>query len=760
MKYLIFFLLSVVLLLMACASTPEPATGEAVVHDTVNWNELDWHLPKRYLAGHVRWFGDDDSDPAGRYVKHACFEAAWDSLGEADFTARTESERAWRRQAADELVRDAFLTVADRAYRMRRNAKTYLYSYSGMHLVDRVMLRALAKLHTAVGTDPTNAAAWYHLAYFSAVVGDAQTAAGARARLFHLTTFPDPRRTRLLLDEAWFLRDAGRYDAAVLWLDGHAADLAVNTSSAHELAPTVEANLIRALCAAEQGHRTEAHMWISQLPLVEVPWGLNTLDSEFLRTWVHVWAELRTGYPDLATNHLSHRRAVRLPAGVAWRYWQDLGLVCEELGDSDEARRFWDLAYRSRPYLGFFPYTAFTGTDRILGRTATGEPYFVAYRRFFTVGSIWGFSATRTLACQLHDVDEDPDLWDRTITSLDVCVRRGIHGPEARLLRARLNLQRGDLVAAEVDLRHAAIEQLVGSDAEADVVFLRGVAALNTGEIEASITPLQRCVELEPNHVRGWQSLAIASCYLGRDAEALAAYARVERLQPQDGVNYFNRGLLHLQEGRTEAAEADLIRAATLLPDKQRAIELLQAVASGREVTVDLTPQPVQLVASNDERELAASLDRLLASDALDPQLREMLAGTAEEQEMWLELLDHRYEDEPTAENRRQLAEARAQAGDQAGVVALLAPGWPLELLPRERVLLLDADRVVGEVDRAAAVAGDQVPADVLDVPVLIRATTILLDHGRTEEARRVLAKALVLAPDEPALRDLAARLS
>ena len=82
-----------------------------------------------------------------------------------------------------------------------------------------------------------------------------------------------------------------------------------------------------------------------------------------------------------------------------------------------------------------------------------------------------------------------------------------------------------------------------------------------------------------------------------------------------------------------------------------------------------------------------------------------MLAGTAEEQEMWLELLDRRYQDEPTAENRRQLAEARAQAGDQAGVVALLAPGWPLELLPRERVLLLDADRVVGEVDRAAAVS-------------------------------------------------------
>ncbi len=186
---------------------------------------------------------------------------------------------------------------------------------------------------------------------------------------------------------------------------------------------------------------------------------------------------------------------------------------------------------------------------------------------------------------------------------------------------------------------------------------------------------------------------------------------------------------------------------------------MLQSVARGREVKVDMSPQPVQLVASDEELERAASLDRLIQGHELDPQLLEMLSGSDEEQALWLELLERRYEDDPTSGHRRQLAEARAHAGDHPGVAALLSPGWPDRLSPRERALLLDADRSNGTLQRANAIADEDVPADLLDVPVLIRATTILLDHGRVESARQVLTRAQALAPDETALNVLAARL-
>ena len=300
---------------------------------------------------------------------------------------------------------------------------------------------------------------------------------------------------------------------------------------------------------------------------------------------------------------------------------------------------------------------------------------------------------------------------------------------------------------------------MTGSRSEAELEFLRGVAALNTGDTAASVEPLRRCVALDPNNARGWQTLAVGLCYLGHNQEALDAYDRVQRIQPHDGVNYFNRGLLNLQMGRTDAAEADLLNAVNFLPDNSRAIELLQAVAGGRQITVDLEPQPVQLVASDAERAMAADLDRLLVGDAIGSQMPEAFAGSAEERAMWMELLERRYREEPTADHRCRLAEASARAGKPSRVVDLLARDWPSRLSARERVLLLDADRTVGEVERAVAVAADQVPSEFLDVPVMVRAATILLDHGRDDAARRVLDRAQSLAPGEPALEKLSARL-
>jgi Flp pilus assembly protein TadD len=409
------------------------------------------------------------------------------------------------------------------------------------------------------------------------------------------------------------------------------------------------------------------------------------------------------------------------------------------------------------------PQVAVQGSTRIMGRQDTGHPYVLGYRRHFIVGSVWGYTATRALACQVDAPDEAPWLWTEAFASLDACIRRGFHEADARLLRARLSLQRGDTEAALADLSARSVAVLSGGADQAEMAFLEGVARLNEGDLSGAIAPLETAVALAPDHVRSWQALAIARSYLGQDDAALAAFDAAAALAPDDGVNAFNRGLLNLQHGRREAAEADLLRAAQLLPDNTRALRLLQALATGREITVDSAQQPVVIVASRQEIDLARSLDHLIAGEAMEPEFDQLLAGDPEERSLWLELFEQRFADEPSEANRTRLAQAHHHVDDQSGVVAVLA-GFCHELSETEAILILEADRELGHVARAAEVArlaasGGRADAPPWTLPVLVRAATILLDHGRPQEAAQVAAAARELAPDDPALRDLMARL-
>jgi len=754
-------------LVTSCGGGPEPATSPPTSGATsIDWNGLDWWLPRGSLAGYNYWFADFEPDAASQYRRNARSSAPSDSVGAAVFATLAGAEQAARRELAAAQVRQAFLAIADRAYRLRDIAAAGRAAIGPLVDIDRVMLRALRSLHTAVGTDPTSADAWFNLAYFAAVVGDRDVAQRARVQFLAITADAAPttttiagRRCRLILDEAWDLRDDGHYAQCDLWLEGHAAELASGPAGEHALLPGIERALIHALAAAEEGRRADANAWLALLPRVPVRRGQKTRDSEYLRTWVHAWIELRDGQPEQAAYRIGNREPARLQAGIAWRYWQDLGLILEELGDVRAARQAWRLAHRARPYLAFFPMSARQGQPTRLGLPGTTEPYFVAYRSFFNVGSFWGYAATQAQVCQAYDPERRPELWRRAMRDLDTCIRRRINDDLARLVRARLNLQRGEPALAARDLEAVAIQSLAGATSEAEYAFLRGVATLNSGDYASSLPWFERCVGLVPNHARAWQSLAVCLAYLDRDAAALAAFDRVEHLQPSDGVNFYNRGLLHLQHGRLAEAEADLVRAAQLLPDNQGALQLLQAVATGHAVTVDLTPQPLQLVATTESRASAETIDAIMTADGLPPDLvNELDAGSAD-REVWLDLLEQRYADEPTPFHRQQLAAARALTGDHVGVTALLAPSWPASLSTLECALLLEADRATGELARAEAVAAGELAADLMDLRVLIVTATILLDHGRAEQARVVLAQARALAPDEPAVQDLIGRM-
>jgi tetratricopeptide (TPR) repeat protein len=744
MRHTTWILLAALLVLTACGGPPDAGTG-FFVGDGLDWTDLDGQLPRGQLYAYTRIFGDFDSDLPGRYRRAMAMDPTA-SFAVADSEAGAD---AWT--TSDDLVRLGALAVWDRGDRLAVINLKQVRAVGPMHLLDRVMARAIARLVGAIQVDPGNAAAWFHLAVFTDVVGDRSAAAQARARFLDLAPPPDARRARLILDEAWTLRDAGRFDQALAWLGVHQQEFDRVRESDHRLPTAVEADLIRGLCHAELGDRNTARAYARRLPDVRVHDRHGYRDSGLLRTWVNVWGALRSRDPDQAAFLLQPVRATVLPAGVAWRCWQDFGLIAEELDDREHRDIFVAISYLHRPFLGFYPTVALRGTDEIMGREGTGSPYLVSYRTWFVGGSLWGYAATRALACQLVDETDDPVVWRQAMSALDACIRRGFHAADARLLRARLNLQRGDAQAAADDLALARLEQVTGRGGEADLAFMRGVSALDAGDNEAALGYLRQCVDAEPDHVRGWQALAVACSYLRRDDEALAAYDRLRALRPDDGVTCFNRGLLHLSRGRRDAATADLNRAAELLDDPTPARRLLRMMEQVDDVELDLAPQPVRLVASGSERALARDLDQQyaegLVADADDL--------TPEEAAAWRDLLERRYAEEPSTGHRHAMARQYAHAGDHAAVVDLLAPFWPDDLDRRERDLLLEADRELGYAGRAAALAADPSPAESDDVPTLARAVVILLDHGRQDEARLCFARAMAASPDDPALGDL-----
>lgn len=203
---------------------------------------------------------------------------------------------------------------------------------------------------------------------------------------------------------------------------------------------------------------------------------------------------------------------------------------------------------------------------------------------------------------------------------------------------------------------------------------------------------LERSVKLYAEHAEAWQALAVTLAYQGRKEEALAAFAQIEQLQPFNGPNYYNRGLLHLQRDDRPAALADLERAAALMPGDERVTTLLLAVADGAGIIVDLSPQPVRLLAIPGVHEAA------------DDQYVDLSSSGAEEPP------------------------------------------------PSDLALVLAADRERGDPTLALAIAAGAVPDDDLAADNLLIAVLILLEHDRTDEARAILVRARVLAPDQSAI--------
>jgi tetratricopeptide (TPR) repeat protein len=112
---------------------------------------------------------------------------------------------------------------------------------------------------------------------------------------------------------------------------------------------------------------------------------------------------------------------------------------------------------------------------------------------------------------------------------------------------------------------HAAFADAAG--AAPDNLLARtwhGRALYNLARDDEAEAELRGVLERDPQRWIAWSFLGDLCALSGRDAEAIAAFSEVIRLQPDSGYAYYRRGLLHDRAGDLEAARADGEAAARL----------------------------------------------------------------------------------------------------------------------------------------------------------------------------------------------------
>lgn len=428
------------LLLAGCSGPPaagrvgldaasDHAPAEALY---VDWDEHDFHLD-RYLQINLRDLAvsmdRDHRDLSDVYRQAVTDEAAWDSIGLDLHSRLNRAEQTQRRRLATrhhDRARSLLLGVIHH----HRNwlARGLLPDFTPVGMIDRhegvetVVTTALKHLTRATATDPSLAAAWRDLAYFSGVAGDRDRQERALNAALAALEAPGrgPRdtddhgrlRRDILLDLAWLVRASGRLDLAIAHLDR--LEPWLGTPAPEADLRLYEALLLRGLALADRGDRREANRIARELPALRLPvrairalkredlhWHISIpnsgelgfmrsawprRESNFGRQWIRAALEAASGDPRRAARLLhAPPTDLELPSRLAWRYWQERGRLHDLANEGHEAIRCYQRAAQYRPYLAFFPLRASDGAPR-LGEFGFVRRYYAGYGLFFLCG--------------------------------------------------------------------------------------------------------------------------------------------------------------------------------------------------------------------------------------------------------------------------------------------------------------------------------------------------------------------------------------
>jgi tetratricopeptide (TPR) repeat protein len=650
----------------------------------------------------------DLPSPAASFTAAPDDEDAGERL--ARYAALPQTERAAARAAAEQAAlpwrdfEDRAFVHYDRLFRgWYYNGVPWTYSAPNA----RALAAATAALDEATRIDPLFVEGWAAAGRLRLEYGDLRAARHdlelARLAAAALGQAGEPVERdvdrRIQADLGWLAYDAGLHD------DGLAA-VAEGLARAPQ---DQELLLIRGLLLASAGRFDEAMAAAVNLPPVLVHdnnylgRGFVPKPSAYANQWIRAVAWLRAGDPAMAWHMLDQvdRWFYRGRIAYADRFWRDAGLAAELAGDPN-ADRWYAAGQLGRRYDGFFPVSFQSVDEQVVGLPDPHMPLFTAFgHRYYVGGSPLSYVGLQVnIATTALTRQSRYDAIIRGLDMLDILERRSLAPVFRHAARGRLLYLGDELDRAVPELEQA--RRLLAERGEIDAVtsMILGLAAIDADRPADAAVLLRETVTAEPHLASAWRMLGVALAQQGEWDDAGRAMDRALALEPGNIAGWYNRGLMRLQKRAFAAAASDLAVAYELDPDNREVQRLLQLAASSARAggeTVQVDPSLAAAAVASGDTVLAgleAELDALFA-----PPESQALDGAAAA--AMLLRLERRYAEAGDPVARRDLALAYLDCRRLGDVQRLLAAGWGVDLAPDEEMILLYADRQLGEVERA-----------------------------------------------------------
>lgn len=464
--------------------------------------------------------------------------------------------------SADSLGLESFLSLAA-AVRDQRAAEAERWRRQA--LASRSVTESLRALNTAVGLDPTCAAAWLDLAQRRRWYGDyLQTEDALVAGRAALPWQAGPRRAlsaQLALTEGWLRYDRGEWRRGLAWVD---------TAQAHGAdADAVE--LLRALHLAGNGRNRRAE---------DIAFRFAGRDHR--AHWIYGVSFWRRGgvqaahgiFTGTASDHSSgtedYIKGPMRPTTVgAAECYRDFAIVEELLGNAWLARHNYQYAASFVPWRDQSVLSRVDQAGLGRGRAESVMPVYLAFDRYYVTGSISAYTALALDRFQQATEAAEREFWAAAVLdAAGTCLRLDLHPAWARRARGLVlatfadqqTRARQDLELAQIWFDSQRLEDL-------QTLSVLGRLSLEAARPARAQPLLERAVRLAPGQPRLWSDLGLSYIQLGQPEPAMAALSRALDLDAELAVAWYNRGLLRFHLEDLQGAVADLERASALAPD-------------------------------------------------------------------------------------------------------------------------------------------------------------------------------------------------
>ncbi len=471
---------------------------------------------------------------------------------------------------SDSLSLAAFLELPDALRRERARAAD---QWRARALRTGSLAEAMQALHTAVGLNPADAAAWLQIAMRRRWFGDYQQTEDAlvacRAALPHQTTLRRALAAEAAICEAWLRYDRGEWRRGMAAVDSAAA----NGASGEAV------DLLRALHMAGLGRDGRAR-----------DIALRFAGRDHLAHWIYGVTYWRRGSvqtahgiftgtaSDAVTGTADFVKGQMRPASVgAAEAYRDFGIVEELLGNWWLAVRNYAHAARAVPWRDEAALRRIDHPALERGGARPPMPIWLAFDRYLVTGSLSAYTAFALQRFEAATTAPERDFWaSAVLDAAGTCVRLDLHAAWARRARGLVlatfqgqqRRARQDLDAAQRWFENQRIE---------DLPTLAALGRLDLAADDAARAQalLARAVRLAPDEARLWSDLGLAHVRLAEPGPAFHALSRALELDENLAVAWYNRGLLRYHLADVPGAVADLQRAHDLAPDDQTIAALL-----------------------------------------------------------------------------------------------------------------------------------------------------------------------------------------